>query len=620
MGAIENLANVIEWTKQNAQSSHGFSGPVSSPVWEPFETFTYDTWHKKQGDNGRWSRSGGGSLGGNVPYYYAGSNHHNGNYVNEIENVFNSLPYAWIDYPCYDGCEMFNITPFYSNYGSIFIHDNGSQYGDYSYSTGRFFDYLTPTPQTGNFNIIASGISGGINIPKTNYRGGTVKIAILNDGNEYGWCVYAVGPTGYHYIHQYTQVFTPEALSSLGSYSINENYEDSDVFGDGGVAQGLTGIFKMASDKITKPTKPSVGVSSSGFVNVYKIDPQSLVDLGKDLFSDVDIDFDECVMTSEEFTNFINTSLTLSGVTLASVPQEMIEQGCGQEITVGMSLASIFKLLKASVRNFFSSQLIKYVIDCHIIPCSPTHGNDERINIGYRQFSQVGKKLNEDYVDVTCGTLDLKGYYQNFLDAQTKLSLFLPFVGFVELSPQQFLMDGATIGVDYRFNVLDGSCIAYVSSNKIGGDTSIIGVYSGSSCVHLPITGENYSSMVSGMMQTIGGVASGIATGNPMLAGGSIVGGVSNMLSNMSGTQLGNNNFSCSASFMGIRKPYIVIERPIAQLPPRFFKDKGAMAQIVDKLSKFNGFTKCTDVQMPNDMPKSISDNIKSLLESGVIL
>lgn len=416
---------------------------------------------------------------------------------------------------------------------------------------------------------------------------------------------------------------TNQVMNWLGkNYHTERGFIANDpIYGDGGVAQGLTGIVNTISDTINQNLVPS-SVSASGFVNVYKIDNNELQNLGKDLFGDIDLDFEG--MDDVEWA----AMLTQWNEKFGELPE--IEQQKAAELIADMfnkniGLTQIFKLAKASVKNFFSSQLAKYVLDCHIVPVAPnTQAQHSRINIGYKEFSQHGYKCMSDYVDVSCGELDLKGYYQNFLDySQTNVKLFLPFIGFVDLSPQ-YCIDGK-IKIDYRFNILDGSCIAYIKSNKVGlnrltNEFSVIAMYTGSACIHLPITGESYSQMVSGMMQTVGGTVSGIATANPMLAMGSIASGVSNSIGNASGTPSGNGSFSCSASFMGLRKPFVLIERPIAQLPPRFFKDKGGLAKIVDKLSKFNGFTKCTDVQMPNDMPKSISDNIKSLLESGVIL
>lgn len=66
------------------------------------------------------------------------------------------------------------------------------------------------------------------------------------------------------------------------------------------------------------------------------------------------------------------------------------------------------------------------------------------------------------------------------------------------------------IGCNISFNIIDGSCIAFViaTSSKSKLADTVVATFGGNCCVHMPITGVNYSSMISGVVGGIAGVAS----------------------------------------------------------------------------------------------------------------
>ena len=159
-----------------------------------------------------------------------------------------------------------------------------------------------------------------------------------------------------------------------------------------------------------------------------------------------------------------------------------------------------------------------FVIDCHIIPVMPSTSATEHIQIGGYTINNLAHPVTSDYVTIECGTIKVDSCYDGFEDYQTEYKLYLPFIGFVDLNPNYVANNYLTL--KYRFNVIDGSCIAFLSSSIIpnSSDTSIVGVYNGSCCVHMPLTGADYSTIVSGMLRTAGNIATSVSTKNPLPA------------------------------------------------------------------------------------------------------
>ena len=137
----------------------------------------------------------------------------------------------------------------------------------------------------------------------------------------------------------------------------------------------------------------------------------------------------------------------------------------------------------------------------------------------------------------------------------------------------------------------------------------------------MPLSGADYSTIVSGMLQTAGNIATSVSTKNPLPA----IGGVANLAQSMNSQKFAqSNNYNASGCFMGIRKPYLLIHRPTRNLATNFWTRKGGLLNSHYKLSdlKDTGFTICENVDMTNfkNLDSDIQDRIKNLLEKGVYL
>ena len=81
------------------------------------------------------------------------------------------------------------------------------------------------------------------------------------------------------------------------------------------------------------------------------------------------------------------------------------------------------------------------------------------------------------------------------------------------------------------------------------------------------------------------------------------------------------NNFSGAAGAMGIKKPYLIIERPQTALANRYARFQGIGANTVQMVGDMDGYFKMTDVRLDSVAGAADSElaEIKAALERGFI-
>lgn len=344
--------------------------------------------------------------------------------------------------------------------------------------------------------------------------------------------------------------------------------------GSGGPLGGSGGpgpTFDYTSDDIDIPTMPP-GISGLGFVNIYKCGVGSLVALGDTLFPDVAASTD------------------------------------------------VWTAITALSDAIWNSKLIDYVISIHMLPADVPAGNDEDIKIGTRTLMGIqGAKVTQDYVDVPLGSLKVDELYTNFVDyTACRARLYLPFYGFVPIKNEYW--QSATLSITYRFNVIDGSFIAFVKSTIERHQKkmdSIIGQYSGCACIQCPTSGVSYASMFSGLVANGAGMGVSMATGDVGKMAKSALG----VAQAKQGEMQHSNPYNSSASVMGTRKPYLLIERAVSHFPTRYGKEKGFPLLVSKNIGSCRGFTIASNPVLDGiSATLAEKERIKTYLQSGVII
>lgn len=389
-----------------------------------------------------------------------------------------------------------------------------------------------------------------------------------------------------------------EFMNPGNAVPFNDLVEDMGPYGpesdqDGYPLEPEDGHGDDSSDTIEIPPEPEIGVTNVGFVNVYKTGLNSLQNMGVELFPDL------------QYTN--PTPISGSATVIDS-----IEAGFNSIITALANIPSI-------VAQQVAATLVNYIIDCHVIPVTPTTGNTENIKVGYKTLTAEGDRLSSDYVTFPCGSIRLGEYYSSFADFLDSTKLFLPFIGFVPARPEWYYAD--TLTVTYRFNVIDGSFMAYVQAtgkyvNNNGEGGTCIAQYGGNACIHLPITGVTYSNMVAGLVGAGAGAVAGAASGNiAAVATGAL------SAASAKGDIPQSNAYSASAAFMSIRRPFLLIERTVTNYSPSFRKENGIPSNVTKTLGNVTGFNMVGNIHLDGiDATDSEKAEIERLLREGVIL
>lgn len=369
----------------------------------------------------------------------------------------------------------------------------------------------------------------------------------------------------------------------------------SPKYGDASTPEGYSGgTFDDSSDTISIPTAPTIGVSSAGFVNVYSPSPSALTGFGSELFPN------------------------LAFTPVSSLPAPTDVQTALENIAT--VLTDFGNQIPNIIDMYINSNLIQYVLDCHIIPVAPAVGSAAGIKVGFRTFSQTAPKVNSDYIDFDCGSLNVGEYYANYIDYApfTSAKLFLPFVGFVDMLPEYW--QSGTLSVTYRFNVIDGSFVAFVksTSSKSKLSDTVIGQYGGNCCVHIPLTGANYSNMVSGL---VSGAAAVLTSGSGAAAKVSAAVSSAVNVSQIRPNVQQSNGYNSTTSFLGVRTPYLLIERSVSSFSENYATENGLPSNVTAKLSTLSGYTEASDLILSGiDATDAELNEIAALLASGVIL
>ena len=343
------------------------------------------------------------------------------------------------------------------------------------------------------------------------------------------------------------------------------------------------GTFDDSSDTITVSSKPTLSVGDSGFVHAYKVTTNILEQIGTALFPKIE---------SQSFTG---------------IPEAI------DYLTMVM----------------FFNKRTDYILDLLILPISVPANTLSRIKVGGSELvvNQQGSivycqapAVDDYYVDFDCGNLSIEEYWANFLDfTGTRFKLFLPAIGYVDL--QNEFINGGEINVKYRFNIVDGSFMCFVTSTsgQSNLEQSLIAQYSGVWCMHIPITGQDYTQKISGLISSVGQIAAGGVLGG---GGGAFLGAV-NSLANTAmqkPSMTHANGYNASSSFLTHRKPYIIIERQVSQFSEIYPSENGLPCYVAMQLSQVSGFTIIENPVLNIDCNDNEYNELVALMKNGIIL
>lgn len=571
------------------------------------------------------------AFGSELYYIYAALVTYNGNYGQYVlEDWFpglkNAYPNIYKTVVELDGKSVY-VAFYFKSLKKVLYMGQGSSYSVYSVSDSGVLTPITPRP-----NVLAP-VNAGTNrifsicVLSPDYS----KNKDLTDVNSFRSCsIYGVGgisgsnavsisftnaPGNYQGI---PYLFTKDTVPDFDHIGPDNPYDPGGSSGPGDLPPGT---FDDTSDPIPDSSLPSISASDTGFTRIYNPTLSQVQALAKYLWTD----------------------------------------------------DTILETIWNHVKQYFEDPM-QAIIGFNLVPCAVPDGGNREFALMYIGTGVYMNAAANQFVDVDCGTLDLERYYGSALDQSpyTKVSCFLPYIGMVDLNTDEVM--GTTLQVKYRIDIVSGSCVA-----KILVDGNVLYQYSGHCAISIPISSADFTSYVSaaisvaklavagaaaGMGAALATTAMGMAsqeTGHAISAGmqmsssfspipqggagrgpapasidlgqeggtgasfnGILPANITNTVGEIMGSKptiQHSGSFSGNSGYLGVRRPFLIIERPNMCMPETYPQLNGFPCMITLKLGDCQGFTRVQQVQLTGVKATNPEQaELLSLLKMGVIL
>lgn len=301
------------------------------------------------------------------------------------------------------------------------------------------------------------------------------------------------------------------------------------------------------------------------------------------------------------------------------------------------------------------------VIGAHELYATPSKDGYSTIRSGFLDSGISSIIVRQRYTQINCGSILIPEYWGNYLDYSpySRAYIYLPFIGIMDLDVDDIV--GHSVNVLYHIDSYTGSCIAQITCARDGYSNTVY-QFSGDCSVEIPMAGGSQANIkaamiaanayqnaanVSAGMSLWGGIASGIASaiGGALMPGvGSTIGGITSgigqaiggyassqsqkafgeaqhtaaMVSQKSHVQH-SGSFGGSHGAMGIKKPYIIIRRPIQKVVYNYNKLYGYPAHKMVIIGECTGYLRCREVNVQSSLATDEEKRmIEEALKSGV--
>lgn len=281
--------------------------------------------------------------------------------------------------------------------------------------------------------------------------------------------------------------------------------------------------------------------------------------------------------------------------------------------------ASVLEQLK------LTNNILDYIINLAMFPAVPNVSGVGEISVANAHSGVLANIISNSFQILDCGTVNILESYQSFCDYSplTKTSLFLPFIGTVQLDTD-LVMNG-TVELNYGIDYFTGNCIATVMiRNKHGLNRTLTYQFAGSCSMSIPMSGIDYSTKYQAQANQLATIGMGVA-GAALTGGAGALGAAGSFVSSALSVQaakpqaIRSGSLTGTPGLMGGFTPYILVERPAQSFPANNNKLYGRPSNIGGTLSSFSGYTEVSELLTHSiNATDSELDEIKELLKSGV--
>ena len=293
--------------------------------------------------------------------------------------------------------------------------------------------------------------------------------------------------------------------------------------------------------------------------------------------------------------------------------------------------------LQKALQNIvgFNTKLGDYILSFKSLPVAIPADGTKNMKMGWLDVNVpilgsgdtvalASQYTTKNAITVDCGVLRFDPVYNNHLDYECTIRLYLPYIGYQTLTPYDVI--GNNLHIIYTIDLLTGSCVAAVLVNdsvryQFTGDCGYIMSLSEDANGNIPLRGV--ASALSMVGSDLGVQASGVSSTSERMNlqfKANALNTIGSMVNSEQGVSRGGaitGNTGC----MGSQTPYLLIEYPRLSLPSNYGHLNGYPSNITETLSNLTGYTEVGEIHL-KDIPCTDDElaKIEELLKTGVYL
>lgn len=255
------------------------------------------------------------------------------------------------------------------------------------------------------------------------------------------------------------------------------------------------------------------------------------------------------------------------------------------------------------------------ILGLSIVPCAIPANIAKNVTVGNIPTGVSMPVCDSQYLSIDCGSINVNEYWGAYLDYSpyTKAELYLPYCGIHPIDIDDIM--GKAVKVVYHVDILTGACVAYVKC----GD-SVLYSYIGQCASSIPVSGSDWTNMINGIINASTAIGSMAATGGltaPMAASTIATTAVNTIKPSIERS----GSLSGTGGIMGNQVPYLILTRPRQAMPELQNHFIGYPSFITSYLGDLTGYTEVESVHL-EEIPATEAElrEIETLLKGGVLL
>lgn len=281
--------------------------------------------------------------------------------------------------------------------------------------------------------------------------------------------------------------------------------------------------------------------------------------------------------------------------------------------------------ISAALKNAFVDP-ISAIISLSLNPFTPNiSGTKSEWTIGLVGTGISMNKITNQYIEFDFGDIEIHEFWGNALDYSpyTKIELFLPYIGVQSIDTDDVM--GGTVNLKYHVDMLTGTIVAFLTVVR-DGFSNVLYQWTGNCASTIPVTGTDYNSLISNIINLGSSVATTVATGglSSAVTGAMVTSTAFQAANAVTGSKPNIKKGGQAGSVAGalnMQESYLIITRPIQSLPKDFNTLNGYPSNITETLGNLEGYTEVEYVHVEgiSATEEELMD-IESKLIGGVIL